>query len=218
MIKTNIYIITTILVYFLIVCTFCHFFPCQNQSQALQSEKSCQTTNKKIKRHTGEHRASQNNLLTILKEDLIRHEGIRHKVYPDTKGIPTIGIGYNLHNSNAENDLREIGVNIHDVLRGKRLTDKEIYFLFEKRIKVAINDAIKFLGKENYDRQPDQVKIVVINMAYNLGYNRLNKFIKFRDALINNNYDRAAEEMIDSRWYHQVGNRSKELVHRIKHI
>ena len=49
-------------------------------------------------------------------------------------------------------------------------------------------------------------------MAFNLGPNRLAQFKNFKQALENNNFELAAKEMIDSRWYNQVGNRSKELV------
>ena len=33
-----------------------------------------------------------------------------------------------------------------------------------------------------------------------------------REALLEGDYNKAADEMIDSKWYNQVGNRSKTLV------
>jgi lysozyme len=49
-------------------------------------------------------------------------------------------------------------------------------------------------------------------MAFNLGRSRLGKFKKMIEAVNEGDYEKAAEEMIDSKWYHQVGNRSIELV------
>lgn len=49
-------------------------------------------------------------------------------------------------------------------------------------------------------------------MAFNLGRNRLSKFKNMISAVNEGNYAKAADEMIDSRWYKQVGVRSKELV------
>lgn len=49
-------------------------------------------------------------------------------------------------------------------------------------------------------------------MAFNLGLTKLNKFVEMRKALLKGDYNKAADEMIDSKWYNQVGNRSKRLV------
>ena len=38
-----------------------------------------------------------------------RHEGKRRCVYTDTMGHPTIGIGYNLDNAGARDELKKIG-------------------------------------------------------------------------------------------------------------
>jgi lysozyme len=49
-------------------------------------------------------------------------------------------------------------------------------------------------------------------MAFNLGRSRLSKFKKMVTAVNEGNYAKAADEMTDSKWYRQVGRRSKELV------
>jgi len=59
---------------------------------------------------------------------------------------------------------------------------------------------------------PDDIQRVLTNMAFNLGRNRLSKFRRMRKAINARNYAEAADEMVDSKWYHQVGRRSKELV------
>ena len=46
---------------------------------------------------------------------------------------------------------------------------------------------------------------------FNLGYDRLSKFKKFLYALKKGLYEDAANEMLDSLWAKQVGNRATQL-------
>jgi len=139
-----------------------------------------------------------------------RHEGYEDKVYPDSRDIPTIGIGFNLYAHNARKRIEAFGLSFDDILAGNTsLTDKQIRHLYKQDLNTALNDAEKFLP--NYDKQPDKIKIVLIDMSFNLGYNRLMQFVKFRQALMDKDYLKAADEMLDSKWYYQVGNRSREL-------
>ena len=55
-------------------------------------------------------------------------------------------------------------------------------------------------------------------MAYNLGVDGLLKFKKMWKALEKQDYQTAAEEMKDSKWYHQVGRRSKYLYKKMKDL
>ena len=50
---------------------------------------------------------------------IIESEGKKSCVYKDTKGIPTIGIGFNLQRDDARSKLAGIGLNFNDVLSGK---------------------------------------------------------------------------------------------------
>lgn len=148
------------------------------------------------------------NLLTEL---ITHHEGVRNKVYKDSKGIPTIGIGFNLNSIQAARTLKSMGISYSNVLDGKRnLTDKEISYLFNISLDQAISDAAKFFP--DIDHLPPPAQIILVDMAFNLGYTRLAKFKDFKAALEERNYRLAANEMVDSSWYYQVGNRSKHLV------
>ena len=59
---------------------------------------------------------------------------------------------------------------------------------------------------------------ILLNMSFNLGRTRLSKFKKMFAHLANNDYEKAADEMIDSNWYKQVGRRSKRLVERMRNV
>ena len=56
---------------------------------------------------------------------------------------------------------------------------------------------------------------VVANMCFNLGQPRFSGFKKFIHAMQVSDWERAAEEMMDSKWATQVGDRAKRLRNRV---
>lgn len=139
-------------------------------------------------------------LLEQVKEDLVRHEGYVTEIYLDTEHLPTFGIGHLV----TEQDI-EYGWPV-----GAPVTDERILQVFHDDVEVAYSDACAIFL--NLDSQPTNVQRVCVNMAFNLGRNRLSKFKNMITAVNEGNYNKAADEMIDSKWYGQVGNRSRELV------
>ena len=53
-------------------------------------------------------------------------------------------------------------------------------------------------------------------MAFNLGYTRLSKFKDLRKSLMDKDYKKASEDMINSLWAKQVGNRATYLADLVK--
>jgi len=124
-----------------------------------------------------------------LKEQLIRHEGIRLKVYNDSVGIPTIGVGRNL--------------------RDRGLSHSEVMLLLENDIHlICLQTSLKFpwFGDLNEAR-----KVVVCNMVFNLGLFGFSKFKNTIRAIENDNFYLAGFEMLASNWATQVGKRAREL-------
>jgi lysozyme len=121
--------------------------------------------------------------------ELRRDEGVKNKVYLDTEGIETIGVGRNL--------------------RDRGLSDDEIDHLLANDISLAEADARDLV--DSFDFLTDARQRVVTNMAFNLGKTRLSKFKKFLDAIEHANWERAAAEMLDSKWARQVGVRAERL-------
>ena len=150
-----------------------------------------------------------------VEKTIIRHEGKRNKVYRDTKGIPTIGIGFNLNRGDAKNKIEALGLNYNDVLNGKQsLTDAQINILYKNDINSAKRIARNFIS--NFDQHPLSIQNVLINMAFNMGAETLSEFQNFKKDIENKNYQSAATRMEKSKWYGQVGSRSKELVNIVK--
>ena len=131
--------------------------------------------------------------MSILKEKLKEHavwaEGWRNFPYEDTVGKVTIGVGRNLDD------------------RG--LSDDEVGYILENDLTFSIDDAnqFKWFAELNTARQ-----VVVADMIFNMGIRRFRSFANTIRALERHDYETAAEEMIDSKWYRQVGRRGVKNV------
>jgi lysozyme len=145
-----------------------------------------------------------------IKKFIIDHEGYRNKVYSDSIGIPTIGIGFNLLRPDAKIVLNKLGLSYNDVLSGKTiLTDDQVLEIFKVSLKIAYADVKNYIP--NFDSLPKNVKLGLIDMSFNLGYNRLNKFVKTKALILSKDYKNAADEILKSKWASQVGDRAKNI-------
>ncbi len=152
-----------------------------------------------------------------LEEQLVRHEGYKERMYFDSRGIPTIGIGFNLRREDARRKLKELGADYENVLQGKQALKREqIYYLLREDIKNSELSARRIL--KNYDSQPHEVRDIVLDMIFNLGETRFSKFKKTIAAIDAFDYKTAANEMQNSLWYNQVGNRGKYLVEEMRKV
>jgi len=147
---------------------------------------------------------TKDELIEIVKEDLIRHEGYVAEIYLDSENLPTFGIGHLV----TEDDME------YSWPVGTPVTDERILDVFHKDCDIAYKDACALVL--NFAGQAPDAQRVLVNMAFNLGRNRLSKFKNMLKAVNEGKYLVAANEMIDSKWYSQVGRRSKELVDIMK--
>tara|TARA_R100001460_G_scaffold4800_1_gene13427 strand:- start:3438 stop:3884 length:447 start_codon:yes stop_codon:yes gene_type:complete len=131
-------------------------------------------------------------------------EGIVYEIYKDHLGYPTFGIGHLVLESDPEFG-QEVGVPV---------SEERCLEVFDHDLEVTVNEC-KVLFPD-FDEKLDEVQEILINMMFNMGRTRLSKFKKFIGALNEENYEEAANQMMDSRWYHQVGNRSVRLVERMR--
>lgn len=163
-----------------------------------------------------------------LSHTLTRHEGKREWVYDDATGkrlYPgqmadgnrTIAVGFNLEREDAERKINALGLNYAAVKYGvKSLNEDQIQTLLNQDIDTAENDARKYLGSRYFDQLEGNAQKVVVDMTFNMGYGKIKQFGKMKRALRDKNYARAAYCMEHSKWYGQVGDRSKELVKIMK--
>jgi len=149
----------------------------------------------------------------IIKEIIPRvkqHEGVKPKKYLDSRGIPTVGVGFNLKRKDADQKLKSVGANPIKVKQGKQaLNNNQIETLLVGDLKSSKDAANKIIG--DLTQHPAGVQGVLIEMAFNLGAKGLSEFKNFLSAVKSKNYKVAAKEMLNSSWSKQVGNRAQTL-------
>lgn len=149
----------------------------------------------------------------IIKEIISRikqHEGVKPKKYLDSRGVPTVGVGFNLKRSDADQKLKAVGANPIKVKQGKQaLNDKQIETLLIGDLKKSKEEANRIIG--NLAQHPSGVQGVLVEMIFNLGAQGVSEFKNFLFAVKSKNYKKAAKEMLKSSWSKQVGNRAQTL-------
>ena len=129
-------------------------------------------------------------------EQLKIHEGYKPKVYKCTAGVDTIGVGF------AIKDL-ELSEEVCNLILTEKLEILEERF--EKKF-------------DWFKTSPVEVRNVMLNMAYQLGFAGFCKFKKTIGYLEEAEWEKASIEMLDSRWAKQTPNRANELSEIIKSL
>ena len=122
-------------------------------------------------------------------EQLKIHEGYKPKVYKCTAGVDTIGVGF------AIKDL-ELSEEVCDLILTEKLE------VLEERFED------KF---DWFTTSPVEVRNVMLNMAYQLGFRGFCKFKKTIAYLEEAEWEKASVEMLDSKWAKQTKNRAESL-------
>lgn len=125
---------------------------------------------------------------------LIKHEGLRLKPYRDSVDKLTIGVGRNLD---------DVGITRDEALN---LMRSDIV-----NITRELNQNFEWYDSLDYIR-----KAALIDMVFNLG---ITKFLQFNQTihwLETKNWDKAANEMLNSTWSEQVGDRAQDLAKMIR--
>ena len=140
-------------------------------------------------------------------EQLKIDEGVVYGVYKDHLGFLTFGIGHLITKDDDEDGLPE----------GYDVSEERIYNVFQDDLDTAINEC-QVLFEARWNNFPAELQEVLVNMMFNLGRNRLGKFKKFIGHLENHHWKLASEEMLDSKWARQVGNRATRLSDRVSKL
>jgi lysozyme len=129
-------------------------------------------------------------------------EGLSLTPYKDTKGIMTIGVGFNLEDSTSTRKMKAIGMSDRQIkaLRAGKgaITEEQSRALVASSINTATQDARALVS--NFDEHPQELQEVLVNMSFQLGRSRLRGFKKFRKAMEKRDYFTASKEMLDSKW------------------
>ena len=133
----------------------------------------------------------------IEEAELIEEEGLSLVCYKDSLGYWTIGVGHLLKSQCGPITLEYAG----------RLLKEDIIIAREE-----LRKNIRCYSELDHVRQ-----YVLLSMCFNLGISKLLQFKKMLLALENRNYELAAAEMKDSKWYRQVKKRGEKLCYMMSH-
>ena len=139
-----------------------------------------------------------------LREQLKIDEGCVYELYNDHLGFATFGIGHLVTESDPENG-QEIGTPV---------SESRVIEAFEQDVQTVLSDcAILY---PDFEELPEEAQQVIANMMFNLGRPRLSAFKGMKAGVDARDWNEAADQMVDSRWYRQVGARAERLVERIR--
>lgn len=131
-----------------------------------------------------------------LAEQLKRDEGVRRRVYVDSTGHLTIGVGHNLTE----------GVDIP-------LSDDSIDEILQTDIDHC---TIMCEALPGWATLSEVRRAVLVNMCFNLGYAGLTKFTHTLQAIAMGDWDGAARAMLNSQWAKEVGARAMRLATQMR--
>ena len=118
-----------------------------------------------------------------------QHEGLRLRAYQDTAGVWTIGYGRNLQTLRIDAETAEQWL--------------------REDLQAALEDAKRFPEFKYLDTQAR--RNVFVEMCFNLGATRLALFTKMLAAIRKQDWERVADEMLDSKWARDVKGRARTL-------
>ena len=141
-----------------------------------------------------------------LREQLEIDEGVKYDIYLDHLGLPTFGIGHLVTKTDPESGQAV----------GTPISKERVAECFDMDVQSVINDCNKLY--EDFENLPEEVQQIIANMMFNMGYTRLSKFKGMKRGVDSKDWNQAADEMVDCRWYRQVTNRANRLVERMRAV
>ena len=139
-----------------------------------------------------------------LLESVKKHEGYRNKVYLDTLGKRTVGVGHLCVEDFWEDD--------------KEYEEKFLMTILEHDLSTAIKGANELMAENGCMDMNEKAHEIIIEMIFQLGKTGVSKFKIVWKALSELNYVGASYEMLDSRWAKQTPNRAKGMADTMKSI
>jgi lysozyme len=143
-------------------------------------------------------------LLEKLRQELARDEGIVYEIYLDHLSLPTFGLGHLVRPFDPE----------YGQPVGTPVSEERVNECFTQDVQTTLDDCE--ILYPDFAELPDEAQLVIANMMFNMGRPRLSQFKGMKAGVDARDWNRAADEMVDSRWYKQVTNRAERLVSRMR--
>lgn len=142
-------------------------------------------------------------------------EGERLKVYKDTKGIDTIGVGFNLEEPSNRAIFESVtGMTVEQARQGAPITKKHSQELLALTVQGARRDAEQWIP--NLASYPENVQDAITNFMFNVGLTTASDFKATRAAILRRDGEAAAKQLLASRYAQQVGKRANRVAAELR--
>lgn len=121
-----------------------------------------------------------------LKDHIKEYEGLSNVLYKCTSNKLSIGYGRN---------LEDVGI-----------SKDEAEYLLKNDIDIALDEVSEHFDMPNL---PEPAQIVLVDMCFNMGISRLLNFRNMIKAIEQDEWDKAADELLDSRYAVQTKRRAR---------
>jgi lysozyme len=138
--------------------------------------------------------SSEDDIMNMVKD----HEGVRTKPYKDSLGLWTVGVGHLI------GDGKTLPPEWN-----RTLSDVEVMNLFKKDYQHHKQAAEKIPGFSNLNMNG---QAALIDLTFNMGPSWWKGWPNFTSFMQAGNIDQAANSLIKSKWYSQVGKRAPKIV------
>jgi lysozyme len=121
-----------------------------------------------------------------LKDHIKEYEGLSNVLYKCTSNKVSIGYGRN---------LEDVGI-----------SKDEAEYLLKNDIDIALDEVSEHFDMPNL---PEPAQIVLVDMCFNMGISRLLNFRNMIKAIQADDWDKAADELLDSKYATQTKRRAR---------
>jgi GH24 family phage-related lysozyme (muramidase) len=137
-----------------------------------------------------------------IKQMIIKHEGKRNRPYQDSLGLWTVGVGHLI------GDGKSLPPEMN-----REFSDEEVMAMFEKDYAHHRSAAMNIPG---FDKLNGRGQGALTDLTFNMGPSWISKWPKLKKQLEEGDTQAAAQNLEQSKWYGQVGNRAPTIVSLLK--
>jgi lysozyme len=133
-----------------------------------------------------------------IKNMIIAHEGVRNRPYKDSLGLWTVGVGHLI------GDGKTLPPEMN-----REFSNEEVMAMFEKDYAHHRSAAMNIPG---FDKLDGRGQGALTDLTFNMGPSWISKWPKLKKQLEEGDTKSAAQNLEQSKWYGQVGNRAPTIV------
>jgi lysozyme len=137
-----------------------------------------------------------------------KHEGRRKKVYKDSRGFRTIGVGHNIDGKGLSPDI-EAYLEDHG-----EITDLMIDILLDQDIEDAITDCERLYPA--FSTFSENRQDALIDFLFNVGYATARTFVNTNKHINSGEWEKAHDGLLASLYAKQVKGRAVEIAKMLK--